>query len=327
MNLSDLESTLGFVFEDKSLLQRALTHRSYLNENPNLPWLDNERLEFLGDSILGFITAEYLYHRFPEMNEGDLTSLRAALVRGQTLAEYARELDLGPHLLISRGEVAAGGRDRTALLAATFEAIIGALYLDRGLEAAHSLIMRVMDPKTQSIVQERLDRNAKSLLQELSQGRLKVTPIYRTVSASGPDHAREFTVQVLLGDRVFGIGQGRNKQTAEQAAAQAAIAELERQLDESDTAHNGNATTPQIKAEAADSPAPADTGLAVPEANTPTPPTAEVVDLPALAETDSEAPEAGTTTPLDLNNSATVEPADSAAAEENTPPPTDSEQS
>ncbi len=232
MNLSELESTLGFVFEDKSLLQRALTHRSYLNENAHLPWLDNERLEFLGDSILGFVVAEYLYHRFPEMKEGDLTSLRAALVRGQTLAEYAEELSLGPHLLISRGEEAAHGRSRPALLAATFEAVIGALYLDRGLEAVRSLILRVVEPKTLSIIQERLDRNAKSLLQELSQGRMKVTPVYRTVSTSGPDHAREFTVQVLLGDRVYGVGHGRNKQTAEQEAARTAIAALERELDE-----------------------------------------------------------------------------------------------
>jgi ribonuclease-3 len=231
MNPADLEATLGFVFEDKSLLQRALTHRSYLNENPNLPWLDNERLEFLGDSILGFITAEYLYHRFPEMTEGDLTSLRAALVRGQTLAEFARDLGLGPQLLISRGEEAAGGRGRTALLAATFEALVGALYLDQGLDAVRRVILQLMEPKTQSIFKERLDRNAKSLLQELSQGRLRLTPLYRTVSASGPDHAREFTVEVLLSDRVYGIGHGPNKQTAEQEAAQIAINELGRQLE------------------------------------------------------------------------------------------------
>ncbi len=245
MNLSELESTLGFVFEDKSLLQRALTHRSYLNENPNLPWLDNERLEFLGDSILGFVTAEYLYHRFPEMKEGDLTSLRAALVRGQTLAEYAEGLNLGPHLLISRGEEAAHGRSRPALLAATFEAVIGALYLDHGLEAARSLILRVVEPKTLSIIQERLDRNAKSLLQELSQGRMKVTPVYRTISTSGPDHAREFTVQVLLGNRVYGIGQGRNKQTAEQEAARTALVELERELDQTAMAAQAAAAAEQ----------------------------------------------------------------------------------
>jgi ribonuclease-3 len=230
MNLTDLESTLGFVFEDKSLLQRALTHRSFLNENPDLPWLDNERLEFLGDSILGFVTAEHLYHRFPEMKEGDLTSLRAALVRGETLAEFAAALNIGPYLQISRGEEAGRGRARPALLAATFEAIIGALYLDQGLDAARSLIVRLIDAKTEEILQERLDRNPKSLLQELSQGRLKVTPVYRLVETHGPDHAREFTVQVLLDERVYGIGRGRNKQAAEQEAARAAITQLEQEV-------------------------------------------------------------------------------------------------
>jgi ribonuclease III len=231
MNLVYLEKTLGYAFEDKSLLQRALTHRSYLNESPQLPWLDNERLEFLGDAILGFITAEYLYQHFPEMKEGDLTSLRAALVRGETLAEYAQALQLGEFLLISRGEEAGGARCRPALLAATFEAVVGALYLEHGVESARSLIVRLIDSKTHQIIQERLDRNAKSLLQELSQGRMKVTPIYQMVDATGPDHARVFTVQVLLGERVYGTGQGRNKQAAEQEAAHAAILQLERELD------------------------------------------------------------------------------------------------
>jgi ribonuclease-3 len=231
MNLADLEATLGFAFEDKSLLQRALTHRSFLNENPHLPWLDNERLEFLGDAILGFVTAEYLYHHFPEMKEGDLTSLRAALVRGETLADYANQLDLGSYVLISHGEEVAGARSRSALLAATFEALVGALYLEGGVESARGLIVRMIDSRTQQIIHERLDRNAKSLLQELSQGRLKVTPAYHMVEATGPDHARLFTVQVLLGTRAYGTGQGRNKQAAEQEAARAAILELERELD------------------------------------------------------------------------------------------------
>ncbi len=230
MNLADLEATLGFVFDDKSLLQRALTHRSFLNENPDLPWLDNERLEFLGDAILGFITAEHLYHRFPEMKEGDLTSLRAALVRGQTLAEFATQLNVGPYLLISRGEEAGRGRARPALLAATFEAILGALYLDQGLHAARELVVRMVDAKTERILQERLDRNAKSLLQELSQGQLKVTPVYRLVETRGPDHAREFTVEAVLGETVYGIGRGRNKQTAEQEAALHAIERLQEQV-------------------------------------------------------------------------------------------------
>lgn len=232
MNLADLERTLGYTFEDKSLLQRALTHRSYLNDNPQLPWLDNERLEFLGDSILGFVTAEYLYQHFPEMKEGDLTSLRAALVRGETLAEYAQQLALADHILISHGEEIAGARSRMALLAATFEAVVGALYLEHGVESARSVIVRLIETRTHRIIQERLDRNAKSLLQELSQGRLKVTPSYQTVEATGPEHARVFTIQVLLGDRVYGTGQGRNKQAAEQEAARTAILQLERELDE-----------------------------------------------------------------------------------------------
>jgi ribonuclease III len=231
MNLIDLEQTLGYTFEDKSLLQRALTHRSYLNENPHLPWLDNERLEFLGDSILGFITAEYLYHHFPEMKEGDLTSLRAALVRGETLAEYAHQLQLGEFILISRGEEGGGARSRPALLAATFEAVVGALFLEHGVEATRALIVRLIDSRTHRIIRERLDRNAKSLLQELSQGRMKVTPVYQMVEATGPDHARLFTVQVLLGERVYGTGQGRNKQAAEQEAARAAILQVENELD------------------------------------------------------------------------------------------------
>lgn len=228
--LADLEATLGFGFDDKSLLQRALTHRSFLNENPDLPWLDNERLEFLGDAILGFVTAEHLYHRFPEMKEGDLTSLRAALVRGETLAEFSTQLNLGPYLLISRGEEAGNGRARPALLAATFEAILGALYLDQGLPVARQLIVRMIDDKTQMILQARLDRNAKSLLQELSQGRLKVTPFYRLLETRGPDHAREFTVEAVLGEVVYGIGRGRNKQSAEQEAARDAITRLQEEF-------------------------------------------------------------------------------------------------
>jgi len=230
MNFAELEATLGYVFDDKSLLQRALTHRSFLNENPDLPWLDNERLEFLGDAILGFVTAEHLYHRFPEMKEGDLTSLRAALVRGQTLAEFSTQLNLGPFLLISRGEEAGRGRARPALLAATFEAILGALYFDQGLPAARDLIVRMIDDKTQNILRERLDRNAKSLLQELSQGRLKVTPVYRLVATQGPDHAREFTIEAVLGEAVYGVGHGRNKQSAEQEAARDAISRLEEEF-------------------------------------------------------------------------------------------------
>ncbi len=264
LNLPDLEKRLDVDFKDKSLLQRALTHRSYLNENPNLPWLDNERLEFLGDAILSFVVAEYLYNRFPEMKEGDLTSIRAALVRGRTLAEFAQDLELGPHLLISHGEDAAGGRSRSGLLAATLEAVIGAVYLDQGIEPARRLIERLVAPRAEEIVHERLDRNSKSLLQELSQGRLKITPSYYLVETRGPDHAREFTVQVRLGEQTYGVGSGRNKQAAEQEAARNAIENLERELAQAAATEQAEAAALEARADGpgglAQAPTPAEPG-------------------------------------------------------------------
>ncbi len=236
MTLEELESNVGFVFQDKSLLTRALTHRSYLNENPDLPYLDNERLEFLGDAILDFVAAEYLYQHFPEMSEGDLTSLRAALVKGESLARFATELGLPPHLLMSRGEDAAGGRSRVPLLAGAFEAMIGALYLDQGLTTARALVERFIVPEGDRIHQQRLDRDAKSLLQEMSQGRLQVTPQYRLVETHGPDHAKEFTVEVVLRDQSYGRGTGRSKQIAEQEAARVALENLRDELSRQDHA-------------------------------------------------------------------------------------------
>src|SRR5512144_3216333 len=161
MNLEDFEAILGFIFKDKSLLTRALTHRSYLNENSDLPYLDNERLEFLGDAVLDFVAAEFLYQHFPEMSEGDLTSLRAALVKGETLARFAAELGLPPYLLMSRGEDAAGGRSRVPLLAGAFEALVGAMYLDRGFDGARLLVLRFLVPEAERIHHQRLDRDPK----------------------------------------------------------------------------------------------------------------------------------------------------------------------
>ncbi len=236
MTLDDLESNIGFVFTDKSLLTRALTHRSYLNENPDLPYLDNERLEFLGDAILDFVAAEYLYQHFPEMSEGDLTSLRAALVKGESLARFAADLGLPPHLLMSRGEDAAGGRSRVPLLAGAFEAVIGALYLDQGLLAAREMVLRFITPEADHIHQDRLDRDPKSLLQEMSQGRLQVTPQYRLVETRGPDHAKEFTIEVVLRGTAYGRGTGRSKQIAEQEAARVALENLRDELSRKDHA-------------------------------------------------------------------------------------------
>ena len=223
INLSELEKKLGITFTDKSLLQRALTHRSYLNENPDHPLSDNERLEFLGDAVLDFLTAKYLYNRFPEMAEGQLTSLRAALVKRETLAHFAVALNLGPYLLLSRGEAESGGRERQATLCAAFEALVGAILLDQGLQAAEDLVLRCIEPEIRHILEEELYKDAKSMLQELTQAQLQITPIYRTVAERGPDHAKEFTIEVLIGGKAYGQGTGHNKQVAEQAAAKVAL--------------------------------------------------------------------------------------------------------
>ena len=220
---SDLEAALGIRFSDKSLLQRSLVHRSYLNEHPEFPLEDNERLEFLGDAVLDFVTGEYLYHRFPEMQEGLLTSLRAALVRRDTLARFAQRYDLGEYLLMGLGEDASGGRNRPAILCATFEAVIGALYVDQGVEAVKQVVEPLVAPEVARTLEERSDRDHKSMLQELVQARLRRTPRYSTVSASGPDHAKEFTVQVSIGGKLYGRGKGRNKQEAAQNAAEVAL--------------------------------------------------------------------------------------------------------
>ena len=236
MNLESLQAALGVTFKDKSLLTRALTHRSYLNENPDLPYLDNERLEFLGDAVLNFVAAEYLYQRFPEMSEGDLTSLRAALVKGDTLARFAIDLDLPRGLLMSRGEEAALGRARAPLLAGALEALIGALYLEQGLAAARAFVLRFLPAEAERVHAHQLDRDAKSLLQELSQGKLQVTPQYRLVETRGPDHAKDFTIAVILKDQEYGRGTGRSKQIAEQEAARVALENLQAEVSREDHA-------------------------------------------------------------------------------------------
>lgn len=218
-----LEQTVGAVFADKSLLQRALVHSSYLNEHPGFPLEDNERLEFLGDAVLDFVTGEFLYHRFPELAEGPLTSLRSALVRRETLARFAQQIGLGQQLMLGHGEAASGGRERPAILCAGFEALVGALYLDQGLAAVTRFIEPLIGPEVDRAVRDDLDKDYKSRLQELAQGQLRHTPRYATISESGPDHAKTFTVQVNIGGRVYGQGKGRSKQQAAQHAAQQAL--------------------------------------------------------------------------------------------------------
>jgi ribonuclease-3 len=222
-DIQRLQETIGVHFRDEAILQEALIHRSFLNENPDLDLSSSERLEFLGDAFLDFIAGEYLYQRCPEMDEGDLTALRAALIRAETLARFARTIQLGDYLYLSRGEDEGGGRSRVALLADAFEALVAAIYLDSGMEAAKEFVMGFVEPETTRILEGGLERDHKSRLQEWAQGELQLTPVYRTVMERGPDHAKEFTVEVLIGDKVYGRGEGRNKQAAEQQAAQQAL--------------------------------------------------------------------------------------------------------
>lgn len=222
--LQEFAARNGLLFDDLTLLRTALTHRSYLNEHAGLDWDDNERLEYLGDAVLDFMLADYLFIAFPTAREGELTGLRAALVRRDTLARLAQGLEIGPALWMGHGEVETGGRERSATLCAAFEAVVGALYLDQGLEAAREWVLPLMEGELVAARAEVTDKDPKSRLQELAQGALGITPRYRTVQTEGPDHAKVFTVEVAIGDTVCGVGQGPNKQLAAQRAAQDALA-------------------------------------------------------------------------------------------------------
>jgi ribonuclease-3 len=221
--LAALQESIGVQFGDETLLKQALVHRSFLNENPAFDLPSNERLEYLGDAFLDFVVGEYLYNRYPEMNEGELTSLRAALTNATALARFARSIDLGRYAYLSHGEDERGGRQRVGLLADLFEALVAAIYLDRGLEETANIVLALVEPRTTQIVEGGLERDHKSRLQEWSQRELGVTPVYRTVGERGPDHDKEFTVEVLLRGKVSGRGKGRSKQAAEQRAAEEAL--------------------------------------------------------------------------------------------------------
>jgi ribonuclease-3 len=214
----------GLTFDDAALLRTALTHRSYLNEHTDVDWEDNERLEFLGDAVLDFMLAEYLFVNFPHAHEGVLTGLRAALVRRETLARLAFSVQIGPALLMGHGEVETGGRERPATLCAAFEAVVGALYLDQGLAAVGAWVLPMMERELGGARAEVSDKDPKSRLQELAQGLLGITPRYRTIKSAGPDHAKVFTVEVAIGSIVCGEGTGPSKQLAAQSAAVDALA-------------------------------------------------------------------------------------------------------
>ncbi len=221
--LAELEQAIGYKFTSRDNLVNALVHRSYLHEVPDFPLGSNERLEFLGDAVIGFIVSSDLFKSHPGMPEGRLSALRGALVRLSTLAEIGRAINLGDFLYMSHGEEAAGGRSRTTNIGRAVEALVGAVYLDGGLRAAQKVWHRMAGRRSIEELQQVLSADYKSQLQHYSQAILRQTPTYRLLATTGPDHAKEFHVEVSVGDRPLARGVGRNKQVAEQEAAAMAL--------------------------------------------------------------------------------------------------------
>jgi len=208
--------------DDEELLKEAFTHRSFLNESRDkIP--SNERLEFLGDAVLEILVSEYLFHRFPLYPEGKLTLLRSSIVRTETLAKAAQLQSLGKYLHMSRGEEEHGGRTNESILANTYEAVVGALYLNKGLETVKSFLEATLFPRFEEIIDTKSYRDAKSHLQEVVQEQMKITPTYKVLHEEGPDHQKKFTVGVYVGEKLIGEGKGKNKQAAESAAAEVAL--------------------------------------------------------------------------------------------------------
>lgn len=224
--LGELQETMGLRFTDPDLLLEAFVHRSFLNENPSVFLRSNERLEFLGDAVIGFIITERLFKQFPLLSEGEMTRLRSQIVCQEGLSALARQIGLGKYLLLSRGESLTGGRDRDSNLARTFEALVGALYLDRGLPAAKDFLFSRITAEglLALMVSETFD--FKSRLQEFAQAKFQLTPVYETVKEEGPPHDRNFFVRVRLGDDVAGTGEGKSKKKAEEEAAKYALENL-----------------------------------------------------------------------------------------------------
>lgn len=222
------EDVLGVEFHSPDLLTQALTHRSYVNEvGGDASVSDNERLEFLGDAVLDILVADLLFRRFPDVSEGELTQLRAALVKTDSLAYLGQLFKVGEYLRIGHGEEISGGRQRATILCRAFEAVIGAIYLDRGMETVAAFITPSLLDLLDHIIEHNLHIDARSELQERIQAHMSITPRYRVAGADGPDHAREFRVEVTIGDSIIGTGIGSSKRAAAQQAASAALQQLE----------------------------------------------------------------------------------------------------
>ncbi len=223
INFSNFEKKTKIIFKDKSLLEQAFIHRSYINENPTTKLSHNERLEFLGDAVLELIVTDFLYKKYPTYTEGELTALRSALVNAVIISEVATKIGMNDYLLLSKGEAKDNGKARQYILANTYEAYVGALFLDQGIEAAEKFIHKNLLPKTEEIVSKKLWRDAKSLVQEKAQEFVNFTPAYKVLKESGPDHDKNFTVGIYFGPSLIAEGKGQSKQEAEQSAALAAL--------------------------------------------------------------------------------------------------------
>ncbi|MCX6811433.1 MAG: ribonuclease III [Candidatus Berkelbacteria bacterium] len=221
------QKKIGIKFKDVKLLQTVFVHRSYLNENKNYDLPQNERLEFLGDAVLEFIVTDYLYKKFNDP-EGEMTNWRAALVRGEMLSIIANKFGMGEQMLLSHGEAKTGGRERKVLLANAFEALIGAIYLDQGIETARKFVNKNLISHLEEIIKNGLYQDAKSVLQEKAQDELGITPTYEVLEESGPDHAKKFVVGVHIGDKLLGKGEGSSKQEAQQQAAKEGVKNWEK---------------------------------------------------------------------------------------------------
>lgn len=228
-NLSPLEEKLGVSFSDKTVLLTALTHRSYLNENPAFELDHNERLEFLGDAVLELVVTDHLYQNYP-LPEGELTNLRSAIVRGEMLSKIAVDMNIEPYLLLSRGESKDMGKARQYILANAVEAIIGAIYKDQGYDSASRVIQTFFISKLGEVVEKGLYVDTKSKFQEIAQDRFRITPIYKVLKESGLDHEKQFIIGVYLHDKKMGEGAGSSKQEAQQQAASNALTTLEKEL-------------------------------------------------------------------------------------------------
>ena len=223
MDIPLLEQKLGVIFKNKNLLKEALTHRSYLNENPSWPLPHNERLEFLGDAVLELAVTEILFSRYPTSPEGELTSIRSALVNYQMLADIAKNMELGDYVFLSKGEAKDAGKAREVILANSFEAVLGAVYLDAGYESAKNFIEKAVMGRLDEVIEKKLYQDPKSLLQEIVQEKLRATPTYSVLSEKGPDHAKIFKVGVFFNGDLIAEGEGASKQEAEVEAAKNAL--------------------------------------------------------------------------------------------------------